>query len=162
MTVISSARDLDARSLTIVSEFDAPVERVWQIWADPRQLERWWGPPGFPATVTDHQLAPGGRVNYHMTGPDGAEYPGWWIVREVDAPHLLVTQDGFSGEDGAPDLDMPVSIMRVTLADLGDGRTRMTMVSTWPTLEAMQQTLDMGAEEGMKLAQGQIAGVLAV
>jgi uncharacterized protein YndB with AHSA1/START domain len=54
--------DLDA-------EFDASPDRVWQLWADPRQLERWWGPADLPATVTAHDLRSGGRVDYHMTGP---------------------------------------------------------------------------------------------
>lgn len=160
MTVVSSTQDPAARSLTLVSEFDAPVDRVWQVWADPRQLERWWGPPGFPATVTEHDLSPGGRVSYHMTAPDGTEYPGWWVVKDVDPPHRLVTEDGFSDEHGEPDEDMPVSTMSVTLESIGDGRTRMTMVSTWPTLEAMRQTLEMGAEDGMKMAQGQIPALL--
>ena len=64
MTVIAVHRDSVALTLTIVSEFDAPVERVWQVWADPRQLERWWGPPNYPATVVDHDLTIGGRVTY--------------------------------------------------------------------------------------------------
>ncbi len=50
MTVTTVDTDLDARTLTLVAEFDAPVERVWELWADPRKLERWWGPPGYPAT----------------------------------------------------------------------------------------------------------------
>ena len=71
MTVLAVDRDPVALTLTIVSEFDAPAARVWQVWADPRQLERWWGPPTYPATVVDHDLTPGGRVTYYMTGPDG-------------------------------------------------------------------------------------------
>lgn len=43
MTVISSEKNAQALSLTITAEYDAAVERAWQIWADPRQLERWWG-----------------------------------------------------------------------------------------------------------------------
>src|SRR5712691_5615290 len=69
MTVLAVDRDPVALTLTIVSEFDAPATRVWQVWADPRQLERWWGPPTYPATVVDHDLTPGGRVTYYMTGP---------------------------------------------------------------------------------------------
>ena len=80
MTVLAVDRDPVALTLTIVSEFDAPVARVWQVWADPRQLERWWGPPTYPATVVDHDLTPGGRVTYYMTGPDGEKHHGWWRV----------------------------------------------------------------------------------
>ncbi len=47
-----------ARTMTLEAEFDASPERVWQLWADPRQLERWWGPPTYPATVTTHDLRP--------------------------------------------------------------------------------------------------------
>jgi len=64
MTVIAVDRDPVALTLTIVAEFDEPAERVWQVWSDPRQLERWWGPPKHPATVVDNDLATGGGVTY--------------------------------------------------------------------------------------------------
>ncbi len=41
MTVVSTHKDAEALTLTFVAEFDAGVERVWQVWQDPRQLERW-------------------------------------------------------------------------------------------------------------------------
>jgi uncharacterized protein YndB with AHSA1/START domain len=62
MSIVSAEKDFDGLSLVLVAEFDAPIEQVWQLWADPRQLERWWGPPGYPATVEKHDLAPGGEV----------------------------------------------------------------------------------------------------
>lgn len=71
MTITSVQKDTEDLSMTLAAEFDAPTERVWQLWDDPRQLERWWGPPTYPATVTSHDLRPGGRVEYHMTGPEG-------------------------------------------------------------------------------------------
>ena len=70
MTVTAVHKDPDALTMTLTAEFDASPERVWQLWADPRQLERWWGPPIYPATFTRHDLAPGSRVEYHMTGPE--------------------------------------------------------------------------------------------
>ena len=60
MTVLAVDRDPVALTLTIVSEFDAPAARVGQVWADPRQLERWWGPPTYPTTVVDHDFTPEG------------------------------------------------------------------------------------------------------
>ena len=76
MTVTSVVKDPEALTLVISAEFDASPERVWELWADPRQLERWWGPPSWPATFTAHDLAPGSRVEYHMTGPTGDEAHG--------------------------------------------------------------------------------------
>lgn len=62
MPIVHVAKDLEARTLTVVAEYDAAVERVWQLYADPRQLERFWGPPSWPARVMEHDLRPGGRV----------------------------------------------------------------------------------------------------
>ena len=76
MTVTAVRKDPQSRTMTLEAEFDASPERVWQLWADPRQLERWWGPPTYPATVDAHDLRPGGRVEYHMTGPEGDQPAG--------------------------------------------------------------------------------------
>ncbi len=161
MTVLSVEKDPAALTMTITSRFAAPIERVWQVWADPRQLERWWGPPSHPATVVDHDLTPGGRVSYFMTGPDGETYPGWWRVIAVEPPHRLELEDGFADDDGEPDADMPTSITEVALTATDAGTTTMTMVSRFPSIEAMEQTLAMGAEDGLKLALGQIDDVVA-
>ena len=55
MTVTSVRKDTEALSMTLEAEFDVPAKRVWQLWEDPRQLEQWWGPPTYPATVTTSQ-----------------------------------------------------------------------------------------------------------
>ena len=42
MTVTAVRKDPRRLTLTVEAEFDASVERIWQLWADPRQLEHWW------------------------------------------------------------------------------------------------------------------------
>ena len=64
MPVTDVHQDLDNLTLTITAEFAAPVARIWRVYADPRQLEKVWGPPTYPATVVDHDLKPGGRMTY--------------------------------------------------------------------------------------------------
>ena len=39
MTVISTTKDADALTMTVVADLDASIDRVWQLWEDPRQLE---------------------------------------------------------------------------------------------------------------------------
>jgi uncharacterized protein YndB with AHSA1/START domain len=160
MTVTAVRKDTNALTMTITAEFDASPERVWQLWADPRQLESWWGPPTYPATFTKHDLAPGSRVEYHMTGPKGDQPRGYWDVLEVDAPHRLVYRDGFANDDGTPNDDLPRNEGRVTIEEIGDGRTRMSIESIFPSAEAMEQVLAMGIEEGLKQAVGQIDAIL--
>ena len=161
MTVTAIRKDPRALTMTIDAEFEATPDRVWQLWADPRQLERWWGPPAYPATVTAHDLRPGGRVEYHMTGPEGDQPRGYWDVVEVDPPSRLVFRDGFANADGTPSDELPPNDARVTIADLGNGRAQMSIQSTFRDVAAMEQVLAMGMEDGLKQAIGQIDAILA-
>jgi uncharacterized protein YndB with AHSA1/START domain len=161
MTVTVVRKDPDALTLTISSEYDAPPVRVWELWADPRQLERWWGPPGYPATVVEHDLAPGGLVSYYMTGPEGDRHWGWWRITSSDAPTELVFVDGFADGSGSPDPGMPTTTTTVSLHASDAGGTSMVIESTFASLEAMEQLVAMGMVEGMRAALGQTDGILA-
>lgn len=159
MTVTSVRKDPEALTMTVTARFDAPVAQIWQLWENPRNLERWWGPPTYPATFVDFDLTPGGRVSYHMTGPEGDQPKGWWQVRVVDPPHVLEFEDGFADARGRPVDDLPTMVARVTLTE-DDGGTLMSVETTFPSLEAMEQVLAMGAEEGFVAALGQIDDLL--
>jgi uncharacterized protein YndB with AHSA1/START domain len=161
MTVTAVHKDTDALTMTVAAEFDAPAKRVWELWEDPRQLERWWGPPTYPATFVEHDLTPGGRTNYFMTGPEGDQPRGWWLVRTVDAPRHLEFEDGFADSAGAPDPSMPTTIIRVTLDEQSDGGTHMVIETSFPSREVMEQMITMGMDEGMAAALGQADALLA-
>jgi uncharacterized protein YndB with AHSA1/START domain len=161
MTVIDVVKDAAARTMTITARFDAPITRVWEVWSDPRQLERWWGPPTYPATMTEHDLAPGGTVAYAMTGPDGDRHGGWWRVRAVDPPHTLEFEDGVADADGNPSPDAPTSVIRVALSEPAGGGTEMVVTVAWASDEAMQWMLASGTDAGMTAAVGQIDELLA-
>ena len=133
---------------------------MWQLWADPRQLERWWGPPSHPATVEQHDLTPGGGVTYFMTGPEGDRSRGWWRVTSVDPPSSLEFTDGFADQDGTPLADMPATTVQLRLTER-DGGTRMELRSAFESREQMQQLLDMGMTEGLQQAVGQMDALLA-
>ena len=161
MPVTNVTHDLESRTLTITAEFAAPTDRVWEVYADPRQLERVWGPPTYPATFVDHELAPGGRMNYFMTSPDGEKYYGFWDIAEVNEPKDFSFEDGFAVDATfAPNPHLPVS--RNTFAFVeADGSTHATYVSSYATVEALQQVLAMGAVEGASSAINQIDDLLA-
>jgi uncharacterized protein YndB with AHSA1/START domain len=161
MTVPTIDKDPAALTMTVTAELDAPVERSWQLWADPRQLERWWGPPTYPATVVDHDLTPGGRVTYFMTGPEGDKAHGWWQVLAAEPPRRLELTDGFADDSGAPNDAMPTMRMVVDLTERDAGGTVMTITTTFPSAEAMEQLLSMGMDEGITAAIGQIDEILA-
>lgn len=160
MPVTDIAHDLDRLTITITAQFAAPVQRIWEIYADPRQLEQVWGPPGFPATVVEHSLAPGGRVTYYMTGPDGERYHGYWTVLAVEEPTSFTYEDGFAHEDFSPNPDLPVSTC-VSTFSAQDGGTLAVYTTSYPSREGLQSVLDMGVEEGARTSIDQIDGLVA-
>jgi len=160
MTVTSVDSDLDNRTLTVIADFAAPPDRVWQLWADPRRLERWWGPPTYPATVEDHDLTPGGDVTYFMTGPEGDVHRGWWRITAVDPPKSLEFVDGFANDDGTPNTELPTTDIHMQLTD-HDGGTRMELRSVYDSREQMEQVMSMGMAEGLRESIGQIDALLA-
>lgn len=160
MAVISMDKNPEALCLTLVAEFDAGVDRVWELWEDPRQLERWWGPPTWPATFEKLDFVPGGRASYYMTGPEGQKSRGWWEFTAIDAPRQLEFDDGFADDDGNPTGDLGVTHAEVTLEAVG-GRTRMTIHSKFESEEQLEEMVAMGMEEGLKGAVAQMDGILA-
>ena len=161
MPVTDVQHDLDALTLTITADFAAPVERVWEVYADPRQLERVWGPPGYPATFVDHELAPGGRMTYFMTSPEGEKYYAYWTVTDVREPSRFDFKDGFAlDETCAPDPSLPVSHNTYDFAATATG-TRATFVATYESAEGLEKVLAMGVVEGSSLAINQIDDLLA-
>lgn len=159
MPVTSVEKDLDNLTLTIVADFAAPLQRVWDAYMDPRQIERFWGPPEFPATFTRHDAAPGGRTNYVMTGPDGSRHGGFWSWVSVDAPHSFEVQDGFAYADGTPNTDLP-QVRMVFAFESTAGGSRMTTTSVFSSTAEWTKLDAMGMEEGTRAAMSQIDAVL--
>jgi uncharacterized protein YndB with AHSA1/START domain len=160
MSVISVEKDFEGLSLILVADFEAPIERVWQLWSDPRQLERWWGPPRHPAVVDKHDLAPGGEVSYVMTGPGGERSRGWWRVTSVNPPRSLEFTDGFANQDGTPNVETPTTAVQMRLTE-HDGGTRMQLRFVFASSEHMEQLERWGAFEVFPQSVGQMDGLLA-
>lgn len=160
MPITSLTTDPETLTLTLVGDYPVPVERLWEAYVDPRQIERFWGPPGWPATFTRHDVAVGGESHYYMTGPEGERSAGYWRYEAVEQFRRLDVVDGFAGDDGQPNASMPS--MRMTFRfESTDTGSRMTNVTTFPDLESMEQLAEMGMVEGTKAAVGQLDDLLA-
>ena len=160
MPVTDVRKDPATLSMTVHAEFAATPERVWRLWEDPRQLERWWGPPMYPAMFESLELRPGGAGAYYMTGPQGDTPRGWWKILATERPNRIEIEDGFADAEGNPDPPFPTTRFVVTIEPVGD-RTRMEIRTTFPSLEAMEQMAAMGMEQGITEAVNQIDGILA-
>ena len=153
--ITSVTKDAAKLTLTVVAEFPVSQRRLWEAYADPRQLERFWGPPGFPATFTRHDMKVGGRSEYSMTGPEGQKWTGSWKFIAVNPISSFEAKDG---EDNAEDENMPAS-MKFTFETTAKG-SRVTAVTWFSSLEAMEQSAT-GMEQGVRAATPQLDALLA-
>ena len=155
MPLISVTKDAAKLTLTVVGDYPVPQQRLWDAFADPRQLERFWGPPFAPATFTHHEMRVGGRAEYFLTLPEGNKWSGSWTFTAVTPISSFEAQDG---EDNAEDENMPSS-MKFTFEATPTG-SRMIGVTQFSSLEAMEQSAK-GMEEGLRAAMPQLDAVLA-
>jgi uncharacterized protein YndB with AHSA1/START domain len=155
MPITAVTKDPENLCLTVVADFPVPQQRLWEAWTDPRQLERFWGPPFAPATFTHHDFTVGGRAEYFLTGANGEKWSGSWKFAAIDPIDSFEARDG---EDNAEDENLPASI-KFTFEATPTG-SRMTSINWFSSLEAMEQTLP-GMEEGLRAAMPQLDALLA-
>lgn len=169
MPITSVTKDPENLTMTVVAEFSAPLQRLWDAYVDPRQIEKFWGPPSWPATFTRHDAFPGGRSLYSMTAvdPEHGQFPshGYWDWIEVKEPAggsvgSFEVKDGFASADGSPNTDMPDMRMVFEFESTESG-SRVTTTTHFNSAEQLAQLLDMGMEDGMREAMGQMDAVLA-
>ncbi len=160
MPITSVSKDPAALTMTVVAEFPVPVQRLWDAYADPRQLERFWGPPTYPARFTRHDMYPGGRSEYAMTGPAGDVSRGYWEFLSVLPQESFEVRDGFAAEDGSDNHDMPSMRMVFRFTATATG-SQVSTTTYFNSVEDLDQLLAMGMEEGMREAMAQMDAVVA-
>jgi len=111
------------KELVLTQVFNAPRERVWEAWTDPKQLAQWWGPAGFTNPVCEVDVRPGGAIRIDMRGPDGTVYPMTGVYHEIVAPEQLVFIAAALDEKGEPLFEV---LNTVTFAEQR-GKTRLTV-----------------------------------
>jgi len=158
--ITSLSKDPQALTMTVVAEFPVDLRRLWDAYADPRRLERFWGPPTYPARFLRHDMAVGGRSEYVMTGPQGQVSRGYWEYLDVQPLARIEVRDGFAHPDGRPDPDLPSMRMLLTFSATPTGAQVRT--TTWfNSADELEKLLAMGMEEGTLAAMGQMDDVLA-
>lgn len=160
MPITSVTKDAEALTMTVVAEFDAPLRRLWDAYLDPRLLERFWGPPTYPAVFTRHDGCVGGRSEYTMTGPDGDVSRGYWEWVAVDEGTGFEVRDGFANPDGSANDQMPSMRMVFCFQAAGSG-SRVTTTTHFNSADELEQLIGMGMQEGMTAAMGQMDEVIA-
>ncbi|GAA2227729.1 SRPBCC family protein [Herbiconiux moechotypicola] len=129
--------------IEIVRDFDAPVDAVYRAYADPELVRQWVGPNGYETTVDTYRLETGGRWRYIQRNPAGDEFAFNGVFHRA-VPNQEIVQT-FEWE-GLPEF---VSIETMRFTSLGDGRSRVTGWSVFPSVESRDGMIDNGMEHGV-------------
>lgn len=78
--------DCEIASTRIVN---APQELVYEAWANPNHLKKWWGPKGFTNTFNEHDFREGGKWSLIMHGPDKGNYVNECEFVKIDKPNII-------------------------------------------------------------------------
>ena len=141
-TVIEAPADLP--TVRIVREFDAPVDRVYRAHVDPELVEQWLGPRSIDMDITTWDMRTGGEYRYTALRDGEAVAHFYGSVHRVWEDERIVQTFGFEEMPEAVSLDM------AEFVDLGDGRTRLELLSVVSSMEARDGMLASGMEVGVK------------
>ena len=139
----------------VVREFDAPPERVYRAHVDPDLVRQWHGPRRPAMRIEHYDIVRGGSYRYVHVDEDGTEHGFWGAVHDV-RPGRSITQT--FGYDGSPDSAL---LDRAEFTDLGDGRTRLRLVSVTHDVATRDALLRGGMEDGLRQGHERLDVLLA-
>ncbi len=130
--------------IEIVREFDAPVEAVFRAHREPELVRQWLGPQGYEMDIERWDFTTQGGYRYVHRTPDGEAWAFNGTFHSVRENEFAVQTFEF---EGMPDV---VAIETIAFEDLGDGRTRLRIHSTYPAVEARDGMVASGMETGLR------------
>jgi uncharacterized protein YndB with AHSA1/START domain len=134
--------------------FDAPRDRVFAAFTDPKLIPEWCGPRDTTTVVDQMDVRTGGSWRFVMRSSDGSETAFRGTYREITPPERIVQTFEWEGMPGH------VLVETVTFEDLGD-RTKVTTTSLFHTTEERDGFLGSGMESGMNETYARLDEVLA-
>ena len=141
--------------MEIVRDFDAPVERVFRAHVDPELVVQWLGPRRLQMRLEQWDIRRGGSYRYVHVDEDGTEYGFWGAVHDVQPDRSITQTFGFDPEPDSPSLD------RAEFTDLGDGRTRLRVISVTHDVATRDAMLSSGMEHGVQEGYQRLDELLA-
>jgi uncharacterized protein YndB with AHSA1/START domain len=136
--------------------FNAPRELVFKATTEPQHVARWWGPRDLAIVSCESDLRPGGAWRIVHRDAQGNEFPFKGVIREVVPPERVVQTQIF---DVDPFRDHEI-VVTITYEELGDGRTRLTSTSVFPSAEDRDGAMAQGMERGARESFDRLAELL--
>ena len=152
--------------MVVTRIIDAPRELVWKAFTQPQYVQQWWGPKGFTSPSCRSDFRVGGTFLYCMRAPDGQE--GWTggqfheIVPNEKIVYSMYFSDAAGNRVDPETLGIEHEAIEgaydeVLFEDLGDGRTKITLIGN----ETMENARASGQLEGTEQILDKLAAVVA-
>lgn len=146
------------RELVLERVFDAPREKVYRAWTEPKLLKQWFAPLPWTTPGAALDVRPGGLSQVVMRDPEGKDYPSQGVYLEVVPNEKLVFTDAFSA--AWEPSEKPFMLAIVTFEDVAGGKTRYTACVRHWTPADREAHEKMGFHEGWGAAADQLAELL--
>ena len=153
-------KDVANNKMSVVREFDAPLEKVWKAWTESKFLDQWWAPKPWKAVTQSMDFREGGTWLYYMQGPEGERHYCRNDYNTIVPNKVFTGIDAFCDENGNINKDFPVMDWKTQFTAIGD-RTRVEIELTFASEEDMKKIIDMGYREGFTAAHGNLDELLA-
>jgi uncharacterized protein YndB with AHSA1/START domain len=133
--------DRENRIITMSRVYDAPRELVYRVWTDPKHVSEWWGSHNTTTVVDKMDVRPGGQWRYVSKDAEGNEFAFFGEYREIVPPERIVYTFSWEGMPGH------VIVETIKFED-ENGKTRLTDISEYATIEDLDGMLQTGMEDG--------------
>jgi uncharacterized protein YndB with AHSA1/START domain len=148
-------KDLAHKKITVTKHFDAKPDAVWEAWTKQSILDKWWAPKPWRAESKKLDFKEGGTWHYAMVGPNDERQNVKTVFTNIHAPKSFEVDDSFTDEKGFVDETQPQTHWKCDFRSSGAG-TDLKVTITPNTERALEKNLEMGFEEGFKMALGNL------
>jgi len=153
--------DLDAKTIHIVREFNAPIEKVWRAWTEPDLIEKWIAPKPWTAKTKIMDFTVGGIWLYAMVSPEGQKH--WTRIEftAIENGSSISSTNMFSDEDGNTVAGAAKSYTETKFSSIDGNKTKVDVVKTFTDVATVKRFAEMGFKEGTIMGYNQLDELLA-
>ncbi len=153
-------KDFSTKTITVDGRIKAPLNVVWDAFTNVKTMEKWFAPKPYRAITKTADFREGGRWHYYMLSPEGQKTWGITTYKKIETNKSFEASDAFCDENGTINTEFP-QLYWIHRFSEENGESHVTVSITLDTEAQMKQILEMGFEEGYRIALNQLQELLA-
>ena len=158
-TAVDMQKDFSKNQIIVTSQFNAPVDVVWEYFTNSEKLATWWAPKPYKAITKSMHFSEGGKWLYYMLSPEGEKH---WCLAEfknIRPKQSYEAYDAFCDDQGNINTGFP----RMTWINVfreENGKSTVSNNIQFSSEADMKKILEMGFEQGYNMGLNQLREVL--